>query len=93
MWNVTAQTITDGQIRELHTDASDHAVTVVCKRALDLARIRKACEQACRDVAEASPTGSSIEHLNARLLECGLELGRAIIAREQCAAAWNARHS
>lgn len=93
MSNVTAETITNEQIRELRHAASNHAVTVVCKRALAIEAAREACEQACRDIAEASPTGMAIEHLNARLLEHGLELGRAIIAREQCAAAWNIRHS
>lgn len=90
---VTAETITAGQIRSLRTDASDHAVTTACRRALTVAELRKACEQACRDVAEADPTGMMIEHRNHALLEKGLELGRALIAREQCAAAWNARHA
>jgi len=33
----------------------------------------------------------SIEHLNHKLLECGIVLGRALIARQQCADAINAR--
>lgn len=89
---VTAETITDEQIRSLRTAASDHAVTVVCRRALEWSAQRQALEQACREVAEAIPTGQHIEFLNARLLERGLAFGRATIAREQCAAAWNARH-
>lgn len=89
---VNAETITVGQIQSLRHAASDHAVTVACKRAVQVAELRSSCEQACRDIAEANPTGMSIEHLNARLLEVGLELGRAIIAREQCVAAWNMRN-
>lgn len=89
--SVTAETITDDQIRLLRTNASDHAVTVVCRRALAIAELRRACEQACRDVAEVDPAGMMIEHYNHRLLEAGLAFGRAMIAREQCAAEWNAR--
>lgn len=89
---VTAATITDEQIRALRTSESNHAVTVVCKRALLVAELRAACERVCREIAETIPTGNTIEHINAVLLERGLALGRALIAREQCAAAWNARH-
>lgn len=89
--DVTADNMTDEQIRSLRNEASDHAVTVVCKRAMTAATTRKELEMACRAVAEAQPTGMSMEHLNHRLLEIGLAMGRALIAREQCADAINAR--
>lgn len=88
---VTGETITDDQIRELRKECSNHAVTVTCKRALTVNALRLACEAACRAVALADPLGMKIEHLNHRLTESGFDLGRALIARDQCADAWNAR--
>lgn len=88
---VTADNLTDEQIRSLRHEASDHAVTIVCKRAITASKTRKELEMACRSVAEAQPTGMSMEHLNHKLLEIGLAMGRALIARDQCADAINAR--
>jgi len=87
---VTADNLTDEQINTLWHEESNHAVTVVCRRALAVDAARRECEEACRRIAEELPTGLSIEHLNHKLLECGLALGRALIARRQCADAINA---
>jgi hypothetical protein len=72
---VTADTITDEQIRELKVEATDHAVTVVCKQALR--------ELPCNACSVRQRRG-----FDGQCPTCADERTRA---RARCAEIWNTR--
>lgn len=87
---LTADTITDEQIRELwRTGVIGHGEG----DAMKLRSARAACDEACKAAAYANPDGNEIEHLNHALLEAGRALGLALIARARCAEILNARRA
>ena len=88
---LTADNITDAQIRELRRDASDHAVTVICKQALATTSARKALDAVSLEAFEADQGGPTIEFLNERILNASRDLGLALQARARCAEILNAR--
>jgi len=61
---ISADTITDEQIKALRVAASDHAVTVLCRKALVVAELRSQLDIECVCAAEADPTGGQIEHIH-----------------------------
>lgn len=76
MKKVTADTITDEQIRALRIDAANHATTVICKEAL--------AELPCSSCRTRQRRG-----FDGQCPSCANERS---VARERCADAWNIRH-
>lgn len=76
MKKVTADTITDEQIRKLRIDAVNHAATVICKEAL----AELPCSS-CRTRQRRGFDGQCPSCANARS-----------VALARCANAWNIRH-
>jgi len=72
---ITADTITDDQIRELRIDASDHAVTCICKEALG--------EYSCKSCNTRKARG-----LDGQCPSCAYDRTQA---RSRCAEILNAR--
>lgn len=88
---ISADTITDEQIKALRVAASDHAVTVLCRKALVVAELRSQLDIECVCAAEADPIGGQIEHIHHNVLVAATALGHALAARARCAEIINAR--